>query len=400
MTAADEIRRGWTVLLGAAAGVGIGISALPFYTSGVFMKALEAEFGWSRAALSTGAFASTIILAVASPVVGTIVDRYGVRAPVAFSLASVSIGFFAMALLLDSLAGFWAIQAAMALLGAASSPIAFTRAVNGWFDKARGLALGMALTGTGLTAALAPAFVTRIIEDSGWRDGYLALGIAVAVIAPFVLLLVRLAPTQSQKPSLQPHAGHEFSDALRSSVFWKLALAFFGLAAAVGGLIVHFVPLLTDSGITPSQAAATAGLIGISVIAGRLVVGFLIDRFFAPHIAGGVLLLSATGCALLAMQGAGYAIPAAVAIGFALGAEVDLIGFLTARYFGLKAYARIYGWQYGAFLFGTGLSPLWIGAVYDVSGSYGPALWAVTAIIVCVAAVFGFLPNYPPEEEA
>ena len=180
----NEFRAGWPVLLGALIGVGIGNAALPYYTYGVFLKELEASFGWSRAQISAGQMIGLACIALVAPLVGAAIDRFGVRRPLACSLVFLACGFLVLGTSMDSLGEFYAIQAGLALLCTASSPIAFTRAVNGWFVQARGLALGLMLMGTGVTATFAPAFTTWVIERSGWRSAYLAL--AALVIATYM----------------------------------------------------------------------------------------------------------------------------------------------------------------------------------------------------------------------
>jgi predicted MFS family arabinose efflux permease len=210
-----------------------------------------------------------------------------------------------------------------------------------------------------------------------------------------VLGMVRLDPGKAPDISRSVTSDAQvFADARRSRTFWLLMAAFFLLALGCSGLIVHLVPLLTDAGVSGAKAASIASLSGLSVVGGRLLVGYLVDRFPAIYVAAIGLGFSAAGCLSLACFGVGAAPAAAIAIGFAIGAEVDLIGFLTAAYFGLRAYGRLYGWQYGAFVLGTGLGPLWVAAVYDHTGSYQIALYGVAALLLAAAALFLACPHY------
>ena len=177
-----------------------------------------------------------------------------------------------------------------------------------------------------------------------------------------------------------------FSEALQTSLFWLLAAAFFSAALGVGSVIVHFVPMLTDAGLTPTEAGRMAGLIGLAVIAGRVVSGALIDRVSAPWIAVALFAIAACGCIALAAGGIRLGVYAAVSVGFAMGAEVDLVGYLVARYFGMQAYGIIYGCLYTAFLIGTALGPLITALVFDTRGTYVPALYG-SAVALCIAAL-------------
>lgn len=143
------------------------------------------------------------------------------------------------------------------------------------------------------------------------------------------------------------------------------------------------------------SAARTAGEIGLAVIASRMVVGFLLDRMFAPRIAIVICIIGASGGVTLLLGGAPYASVTAIALGLALGAELDLMGFLVSRYFRLTDFGRIYGWQYGAFIFASGLGPLWVGAVRDATGTYTMALAASSIGLILTCAGFLALPRYP-----
>lgn len=176
-----------------------------------------------------------------------------------------------------------------------------------------------------------------------------------------------------------------------------LLLAFGAMALSFAGLLTHFVPMLREAGLDPRTAGSIAGLIGASVIVSRLIVGWLSDRLEAPRIAAVCCALCAVGCLALAWQGATLAWIGAIALGTAMGAEADLIGYLTARYFGMANYGRLYAVQYASFMLMGGLSPLWVGALADATGGYSAPL-VVTALGLLVAiALFLRLPPVRPK---
>ena len=170
--------------------------------------------------------------------------------------------------------------------------------------------------------------------------------------------------------------------------------AIFCLSLGLGGLMIHFVPILLEIGFTTRDAAQVAGVIGIAVVLGRLVVGFAVDRIFAPWVAIAILMACIVGVLALAQFGTLVAVPAAFVIGFSVGAEVDLIGYLVARYFGIPAYGQIYGRQYSAFLVATGLSPVILGAVRDVTGSYTGSMYTAAAFMILSTVLFAKLPKF------
>ncbi len=170
--------------------------------------------------------------------------------------------------------------------------------------------------------------------------------------------------------------------------------AIFCLSLGLGGLMIHFVPILLEVGFTTGAAAKIAGVIGIAVVLGRLLVGFAVDRIFAPRVAIAILFACISGVLALALFGSAVAVPAAFVIGFSVGAEVDLIGYLVARYFGIHAYGQIYGRQYSTFLIATGLSPVILGAVRDATGTYTASLFTAAAFMVVSATLFAKLPKF------
>ena len=185
-----------------------------------------------------------------------------------------------------------------------------------------------------------------------------------------------------------------FAIAKGSRTYWTIMTAIFCLSLGLGGLMIHFVPILIEVGFTTSAAAKVAGVIGIAVVLGRVLVGFAVDRIFSPLVAIAILVACIIGVLALAFMGSTIAVPVAFVIGFSVGAEVDLIGYLVARYFGIHAYGQIYGRQYSAFLIATGLSPVILGAVRDVTGSYTGSLYLAAAFMVLSVMLFAKLPKF------
>lgn len=385
-----EFAAAWPVLLGSVFGIATGVSGLLLYTAGLFVPDLEREIGLTRTQFGLAIFSVTVALAVTNPLVGWAVDRFGVRLPALLGLIALSLGFFALAAFSTTVPAYIAIFTATAALASASGPIAFTKAISAWFTVNRGRALGITMTGIGLAAALAPPLIARVIAASGWQDGYRALGVAALVGILPLLLLVRLPSARevAEGGSTKSGAAGPFD----RRTFALMLASFFVMALAFAGLLPHFVPMLVDAGASPVFAGSLAGVIGLAVIVSRLIVGWLVDRVPAPVVAAAICGVCAVGCATLLVAGPTGAPVAAVAIGAAMGGEIDLIGFLVARHFPLAAFGRIYGVQYAGFILGAGLSPLWMGAVHDAQGSYFFALVGCIALIAVAAVLFLFLP--------
>ena len=391
----SEFSRHWLLVLVCAVGIGVGVSSLPFYTQGLFIEAWIADFGWTRAQASLGILGSTLALAAVLPFIGSIVDRYGLVTPVMISLLGLSLAYVLLGMFVQSIATFVILAMLQAILGSASSPLAYTRAINAVFNKQRGLALGVALSGAGVAATFGPTLISNAIDAFGWRGAYYAMALFTLVVgAVIILVLSRLNGAKTAANIDMEAAKRDFLVAKSSRTYWTIMAAIFCLSLGLGGLMIHFVPILLDVGFATNAAVKIAGVIGIAVVLGRLLVGFAVDRIFAPRVAIAILLACISGVLALALLGSVVAVPAAFVIGFSVGAEVDLIGYLVARYFGMHAYGQIYGRQYSTFLIATGLSPVILGAVRDATGTYTASLFTAAAFMIISAALFAKLPKF------
>jgi MFS family permease len=387
MTLTGEFGGKSFLLASAAIGLSAGMTATLFYSLGSFIPSLQAEFGWSRGDISLAVTLMTLAVFVSGATAGRLCDRYGAANIGAASLVAYALGVVLLVATARSIELFWALYALIALLGVGSTPIVLVRPIAAAFEKQRGLALGIALTGAGLAGFWVPQMVAMMTEAAGWRAAYLALaGIAIAT-APIVWFGFRSVP-QGRKASatVAPPAGMTAAEARRTNRFWLLTVISFAMAAGLGGVVVHLVPLLRDLGADPLAAAGTASLVGLSSVVGRLGIGLLLDRFPAALVSLAVLALAALGIGLLRIDGLAMGAVAAILLGLAAGAEIDLLAYLTASQFGQREYGAIYGWQYSVFALGYGLSPFALGLMRDATGDYALAL-AVSCLLVGVAAL-------------
>jgi MFS family permease len=393
-----EFRHGSLPLLGAFLGTGLGVGSIYLYSMGIFIKPLQAEFGWSRGSVSIGTVIAPLVIACVVPFIGRLVDRIGARWIAGLSLVGLSIGFFLLSGTTASLPRFLALVALTCLLGAGSSAVVFTRVVTSWFVKKRGTALGIQMASIGVAGAVAPLILAPFVADYGWRSGYQALAAVALIGAPVVMLLLGRTRTSDEHGANlatdQPLPA-ELAQAAGREVMWLLGSTFFLAALAMGSVIVHFIPMLTDAGVPSSRAGAIAGAIGFAIIVGRLGVGMLIDYVFAPYVAATLLSFAGVGCFLLSVQGPLLALPAALLIGLAMGGEVDILGYLVARYFGSQRFGWIFGWQFAAFLVGSAIGPVAAGAAYDRFGDYRIALTVAGASLLLAALLALRLPKFP-----
>lgn len=401
-TSKNEFVRGWRVLTAAFLGVGVSLVSLSYYSAGIWIRPWQADFGWSRGEIGGAQTISTLVLILTAPLAGQIIDRFGLRKVATLSLGLYSLGLLAISQMNGDIWVFYTIVATYTLLGVASTPLAFTRAVNSWFTQHRGLALGICLTSTGVAGVLLPQFLTPYVADHGWRDGYMILFFIVIAALPMIWLWTPdHGPSEADQGATPPHEQGSVSVqvAIRSRSFWSIAIMFVLVAVAVCGLIPSYIPLLQDAGMSPAEAGGYGAVIGASVMTGRLVTGFLIDRIFAPYITAVVFSFVACGCLALGLGGTEYALFGGVALGLAMGAEVDLIGYFTARYFGLKHYGILFGFQYSAFSLGCGISPLLAGRIWDHTGNYDLALIGAAVLLVIAVLVSLSLPKFPDHQQ-
>lgn len=401
-----EFKLGWPVVLSAMLGIGLGLSPLPFYTIGILAPELAREFGWGFAEILGGLPIMTFAVLLASPLVGLLADRIGVRTVALWSLLLFGLAFAGFAASNGNITLFYITWGIMALVGAGTLPVTWTRAVNNRFEVHKGLALGLSLVGTGLFGFACKPYTAWLVEEFGWRIAYLgvaALPLLIALPIAFILFhdvggrtvtAAERRVADAERKAVTP--GKTFGEALRDWRFWILAVAFVPISFAVGGPIPNIENILRSNGFEAGDIVTLASLIGLSVIGGRLLGGWLIDRFWAPGVAFVLLSAPAVACWLLA-QGttdpviAGLSI---VLIGFAAGVEYDLMAFMVARYFGLKSYGGIYGALYGFFALGAGIGPVIFGQYFDRTGSYETILIYSAVGLVGGAALLLLMGKY------
>ncbi len=394
----NEFRRdnAWRVVVAAWLGVAMGLTALPFYTLGIFAKPLALEFGWSRSVIQSGLTFSMLGVICSAWAAGWMIDRFGVRPVALFSQLGLAIGFVGLASQTGSTALWQANWFVFAVLGVGTTPLTWSRGIASWFDKSRGLALGIALSGTGVTALVAPPLINSVVSLHGWRAGYLAVALSIVLVAmPAVWLLFREKPRAAPTAVGTPTQGEglTLAQALRTKHFWLLIAGFWAICAAVAGLIPSLVPMLTDSGLSMTEAVSYASLLGLNVMAGRLLAGWLLDRFWGPAVALVLLMPPTLACLLLASQQ--WPGAAVMMIGLAAGAEFDLIAYLCLRYFGTRNFGQIYAWQWTSFSVAAGAGPVAFAMIFDHTGSYHDALWVAAALLVLGPLLLLGLGRYP-----
>jgi MFS family permease len=390
----------WTTFA-SVVGLTFGPSAIAVLGFGVFVRPLEAEFGWTRTQVSLASVIISWMIVLVSPLQGILIDRFGSRPVVLASIPAFAAGIGALYLLPNNLAVFYLMWVIIPILAVGLWPLAYLKAVSTWFERRLGLAIGIANAGIGIGSALVPVIAGSLIAMYGWRSGYLGLAvIALVVTWPIAWLFLREQHAiGDRKPgaasTAPPVFGITFKEATRTRTFWLLAGAYFLLGVINTALITQQIPMLIDSGLTPQAAAFVQSVFGIAMMVGRLGTGYVIDRIFAPRVMIVVALGAAAACAMYGVGvSGGMVYVSACLIGLVVGAEFDVLAFMIKRYFGIVAYGKLYGVIFAVFQFGAGIGAAALPMSRGYFGSYTPGLYAFGIILVLSAVVFSRMGAY------
>jgi len=403
----SEFRRGWKVLLAGLLGVACGASPIPFNVIGFTIEPIIAEMGWTRVQILTPITIFGVIAALLAPVFGWMADRFGVRPVALASLFAFGVAFAAISLTptgsgTTTLYTYYALWVVVGLVGIGSTPVTWSRAINLWFFEHRGLALGILLLGTSLAALVVPKLAVWAIGEYGWRAMYLVVaGLPLLVALPVAFWLFR-EPRAEERPAAimtgdGKLTGVRLASALQDFRFWLIWLSIAAIAMAFGGFFINLPTMLGDVGISRGDAASVMGVLGLGIFAGRIITGMLLDRYWQGFVAFPLLCLPALSCYVMMMDGTSVelAMLAGFLLGFAAGAESDLIAYLTGRYFGMAHYGKVYGMLYMPFGFFSAVSPLVYARVRDVTGSYDAILEVTLFGFLIGGALLLFLGRYP-----
>jgi MFS family permease len=397
-------------MLASFVGMVFGTAAVLVFSLGVFVQPLQQEFGWTRAQISVAAAIIVWVSVLTQPIQGILIDRFGVRRVVLPSIPIFTIPLALLYFLPSSIFVFYAAWIVITICGLALWNGSYNKVMVAWFDRRLGLAVGIVSAGQGAGAALVPAISQFLVSHVGWRLAYVGLAaITLVVTLLFNLPLLYdkpadkgLRPDGDSEPraATEAHGAYDvglaFGEAVRRRAFWIIAVAFFLLGTMSTAIVTHQVPMLIDSGLPVQKAAYVASAFGISLIIGRLVAGFLLDWIFAPYVMMVTLLGPIAGLVMYARGSTGdLAFLWSALIGFGVGAEFDVLGYLIPRYFGRRAFGKLYGVLLGAFQFGGGIGAAALGVVRTSHGNYTPGLWGITTTTFLALLLFAALGPYP-----
>lgn len=401
--AAQEWRANWRV--GLAMFLAIGLSFGSFHSlSSLFVLPLQEAFGWSRSEIAF-AYNAAIVTAFASPLVGRAIDRFGPRGIMLGGMALSVVIYSSFTLMNGSLVLFYLLSVLASVIGLSASGLTCSRVVSQTFIRSRGLSLAIARSGLALGSAGLPVILFTIIAHLGWRAGYLTQAALVACIAiPAVYFWIgRDSPVAGSARARSAMELPRWGELARNRHVWLVCLgAGLGYAPAVA-IMSQLQPLLVGKGIDGGNAAMLIGVAGMASFVGALVTGALVDRFWAPAVAFIFACGAAAGACILAFYGtldAPIAAGAVLLVGLGLGAEIDVVAFLVARYFGVRNFSTLYGVAVFFIAISGAAGASLLGVAFDTFGNYDLALFILAGCFVLAGCCYLLLGPYPATDEA
>jgi MFS family permease len=387
---------GWLIVFLSSVGLFLGAPLLVFSFS-VFFKSLATDFHANRAAVSFAFSLINIVGALWLPATGMLIDRFGAKRVIVSSALLYGLALISALWVGSSL---WQLYLLSAVLGitftSGAAPVPYGVVISHWFNRHRGLALGLSMMGIGAGSIVVPILAQRLIASFGWRIAFAVFGAAVLLIPlPLVAVFLRNGPGQR---NLQPDGGESTPDASiptqekqglswhaiwHDPTYWSMLCIFSLAGASVHGAILHMSAIFSDRGVSPERAALATSLVGAALVVGRLGSGYLLDRLFAPRVA--ILFYGATtlGIGILCAGTAGnLALVGAFLVGLGMGAEVEVMAYMIGRYFGLLAFGSAYGYAFGAFMISGAAGVLLMGIGYDRFHSYTVPLAAFCTVML------------------
>ncbi|MBW1788948.1 MAG: MFS transporter, partial [Deltaproteobacteria bacterium] len=376
----QRIYYGWWIVVICMVALSM-TAGMGFYSIGVFFNPLMEEFGWNRTQISAIVSVYWGFIALTGPLVGRFMDAHGPSRTMLLGLIGSSL-FLCLLSFARSLLYFYIIYALLAASHTALSSIPYGYLISRWFHKKRGTAMGITTSGIGLGGLVIAPVSAALIRSFGWRTAYVALGLGVLAIMLPLLAFIKESPesmglgpdgqAEDDAPAKPlPDAGWTAREAMRTPVFWLASLGFFLIYGTVFGTLSHQVPFIRDMGISPTRAAAIFGFTAAMGVAGKLVFGYLMDKFPPRAVISSCFLMQALGVLILVYTKDLFLLWVFVLVfGFSMGGTATLRPLIVTWLFGLGSYGAVFGATQIFQSMGSSLFPLVAGMIFDATGSY------------------------------
>ncbi len=394
---------GWWIVVVSAITLLLS-GGIGFYSFGAFFTPLINEFGWNRAQISLSMSIMGLV-GLIGPLLGTWVNRYGAKRIMLLGALLMGISFACLGFTF-SIYYFYVLYFVVAVGQMAIANIPVLTLVAHWFEKRKGLAMGISVAGYGLGGMVMLPLAAYLISLLNWRWTYHILGMTICfVLVPLIVLVIKDHPgeigilpdgkkdiAQEKQQRIPVSAsniriqGWTLSKALRTSTLWILIISFMLVFVGTASILAHAVPFFVGQGFS-NKAASTilGGAIGVSVL-GRIFTGYLSDRIPVKYIAALYFIFQIGGLLVLISPQTQASIPVFVAIfGMAMGGLFVLEPLIVREYFGLDSFASIYGGLWAFQSLGVAAGPFITGYIFDTTGSYNSAF--IAFIVVTILAI-------------
>ena len=377
-----------------------------FYSFGIFFLALTEEFGASRLGVSLAFMISSIIGALFGPSIGQLLDRRPIKPVMIGGALMLALGYG----LLSQITAMWQLYVIagtlLAIGGSTMGGQASSKLVANWFIRKRGLALGIATMGISGSGVLMPTLSSFLIEQFGWRHSYMIYSATIVVLViPVIALWVVTAPEdigqlpdgqklpdgKAPSAAIEPHTEWTSGAIIRSANFWLIALTFAVLIGVFQAILLHMVPQFIDKGFSTEKSAFVLSVAATLGVLGKVVFGWMIDRFHPRIAVWFCIATQAAGAAgILLLDSYTILLAASALYGFGMGGVVPLNGAVAGKVFGRLSFGRVMGLLRPAMLPVQGATTPLAGWIYDQTGSYLLAFqlyffaWLVAAIAIAL----------------
>ncbi|MGH8131392.1 MAG: MFS transporter [Steroidobacteraceae bacterium] len=380
-------------------GNAVSITPMVYTVFGLFLIPISTEFGWPRAVVSFVLLIVAVAGALSYPVIGRLIDRHGGRKVILTGNVLFAASVACMSLIGASRVELYAAYALVGIAGAIPSSVTFTKVIAGWFDRNRGLFLGIVGgVGNGVGAAVSPVFVHLLLVNYGWRGAYQGIAAAILLIGfPILFMLLHdpARPAAMETRAQWEHSqGMTLAQARATGTFWIILAAIAIGAGCMTAVFAHVVPMLLDRGLPADRATVVLATFSMVTAAWQVGVGFLLDRLPRPWIAAPFYLAALAGLILFeSTSNYPQLIVAGALMGLGLGTEYGVLPYFLSRYFGVRHYGAISGVVYGVIVLTQGITPFLMDLVFDYRGSYDAAIIAIGGgLVVGAILVLRLLP--------
>lgn len=362
----------------------------------IFIAPIAADFGWSHAEISAAATALYLGMGSGCPFWGPVVDRYGGRAVVLPLAVLTGLLLGSISFVGKSLPLFYAVHF---LLGVATpGAVAYNKLISTWFFRRRGIAMTVFGAGTFVASMIVPPIGHLLLEHVGWQAayGFFAAG-AIIVAFPALLIFFRERPGGGGVGMMSDGAPPiSIARAIRSKAYWLIVTVQTAGYFVYLGLGTHMVGIMSERGLDAATATLGVSIFAAGGLVAQFATGILLDKFNTPMVILPLAALSVASLALLWIsQGDWLVLGAVLLLGFGCSGQISMVSYFTSRYFGVRNFSAILGTIVPALFFLSAPAPLILGAIFDATRSYGPALMVLEAsLTVSVIAVL-LLHPYP-----